>query len=56
VDAVLEQYLLEQEDYKLALKSDSGQVKAREITGFNIPIQALFNDPENLRVLTTILG
>lgn len=52
----LEQYLLEGEDYNLILKSDSGQVKAREVSGFVIPVQALFNDTENLRVLAAMLS
>ncbi len=56
IDESLEQYLLGQDDYKLILKSDSGEVKAREVSGFSIPVQALFNDTENLRVLATILG
>jgi Uma2 family endonuclease len=53
---ILEQYLLEEDSYTLALKSDSGQVKAREVAGFTIPIQAIFNDAENLRVLAEILS
>jgi Uma2 family endonuclease len=53
---ILEQYLLEEDSYTLALKSDSGQVKAREVAGFTIPIQTIFNDAENLRVLAEILS
>lgn len=56
VQSSLEQYLLEQDDYKLALKSDSGLVKAREVPGFDIPIQAVFNDSENLRTLEQLLS
>jgi Uma2 family endonuclease len=52
----LEQYFLENGDYKLALKSDSGLVKSRVVKGFDIPIQAIFNHAENLHVLTGILN
>jgi Uma2 family endonuclease len=52
----LEQYLLEDAEYKLVLKSDSGLVKAKEVAGFTLPVQALFNDAENLRALEAILN
>jgi Uma2 family endonuclease len=52
----LEQYLLSQEEYALILKSDSGLVKTQEVVGFVIPVQALFNDAENLQTLTNLLN
>ncbi|MGL4608444.1 MAG: Uma2 family endonuclease [Trueperaceae bacterium] len=52
----LEQYLLENGDYNLVFKSDSGVVKSRGVEGFAIPVMALFDDVENLRVLAMILN
>jgi Uma2 family endonuclease len=53
---ILEQYLPRDGRYDLALKSGSGEVASTVVTGFRIPIRALFDDAENLRVLRAILG
>ena len=53
---ILEQYLPRDGRYDLALKSGSGEVASQVIAGFRIPIRALFDDAENLRVLRAILG
>lgn len=52
----LEQYILSEGSYSLALKSDSGQVRSRVIAGFEIPIRALFDSEQNLAALQALLG
>ena len=47
----LEQYHLEGDEYKLILKSGNGTVTSFAVKGFKIPIQAIFNEAENLKVL-----
>ena len=53
---ILEQYLPREGRYELALKSGSGEVVSAVVPGFRIPIRALFDDAENLRVLRTLLA
>lgn len=53
---VVEQYFLEHDDYKLILKSNSGMVKSLAISGFAIPIKAIFDAGENLKELQRILA
>ena len=53
---VIEQYLPREGRYELALKSGSGEVASSVVPGFRIPIRALFDDAENLRVLRTLLA
>jgi hypothetical protein len=53
---VLEQYLPRAGDYRLALKSGSGEVETSVIRCFRIPIRAIFDDAENLRVLREMLS
>ena len=53
---ILEQYLPREGRYELALKSGSGEVESAVVTGFRIPIRALFDDAENLRILRTLLA
>ncbi|MEA3209577.1 MAG: hypothetical protein QOE70_2634 [Chthoniobacter sp.] len=53
---LLEQYLPRAGAYELALKSGSGEVASAVVPGFRIPIRALFDDAENLRVLRAILA
>ncbi len=52
---LLEQYLPQEDRYELALKSGSGEVASAVVPGFRIPIRALFDDAENLRVLRAML-
>ena len=52
---VLEQYLLEGERYALQMKSATGDVRSAAVEGFEIPVRALFDDAENLRVLKALL-
>jgi Uma2 family endonuclease len=53
---VLEQYLPRAGDYRLALKSGSGEVESGVICRFRISIRAIFDDAENLRVLREMLS
>jgi Uma2 family endonuclease len=53
---MLEQHLLRDGAYSLALKSGSGQVRSQAVAGFEIPIRALFDAAENLSALRTLLG
>ena len=52
----LEQYLLEGERYTLQMKSATGDVRSVAVEGFEVPVRALFDDAENLRVLRALLG
>jgi Uma2 family endonuclease len=52
----VEQYLARDGSYELALKSGSGEIASSIVPGFRIPIRALFDDQENLRVLRTLLA
>ncbi len=47
----LEQYLLEAGEYRLAVKSGSGEIASRAIEGLRIDIAAVFDASENLRAL-----
>ena len=58
----LEQYVLPAgagtataEPYTLQMKSATGDVRSVAIKGFEIPVPALFDDAENLRVLKALL-
>ena len=52
----LEQYCLKRDKtYELRLKSGSGEVKSSVIKGFSIPIRAIFDRGENLRILRGLL-
>ena len=51
----LEQYILEGERYALQMKSATGDVRSVAVEGFEIPVRALFDDNENLRVLKALL-
>ena len=53
---VLEQYVARDRVYDLRLKSGSGDVESTAIAGFRIPIRALLDDAENVRVLKGILS
>ena len=52
----VEQYLVKGAVYELAMKSGSGFVESRVITGFRIPIRAIFDEAENLAALRVLLG
>jgi Uma2 family endonuclease len=55
----LEQYIVhgegEDASYSLEMKATNGTVQSRAITGFRIPIRALFDDAENLATIRAFL-
>ena len=51
----VEQYILEEGRYALRMKSGSGELGSAIVEGFEIPVRALFDDDENLRVLRQLL-
>jgi Uma2 family endonuclease len=51
----VEQYILQGEFYELLIKSNSGSLKSTVITGFEIPIRAIFDEKENLKALQEIV-
>lgn len=53
---IVEQYLLENGEYTLALKSGSGMLKCLVVNGLAIPIEAIFDEQENLQAIRKLLG
>ena len=53
---VVEQYENTEGQYKLLLKLNTGQIASRAVTGFAIPVRALFEADENLAALKRILA
>lgn len=52
----VEQYVLENEEYVLALKSNDGMIESIVIKEFRIPIKAIFDEKLNLKTLKEIVG
>ncbi len=52
---VVEQYFLDNGEYRLHIKADSGILKSRSVKGFAIPVAALFDEAENLAALRLLL-
>ena len=53
---MVEQYVLEGERYALRMKLSSGELASVAARGFAVPVRALFDDEENLRVLRRLLS
>jgi Uma2 family endonuclease len=53
---VIEQYILTEGRYELKLKSSNGTIKSEVITGFEIPIQAIFDKKLNIIALKGLLA
>lgn len=51
----IEQYLLKNKRYELAVKSTDGYIESKVIKGFKMPIRAGFYERENLKALQDIL-
>jgi len=47
----VEQYYLNDNIYELILKSSQGSVKSFVVNGFQIPVQAIFDETENLKTI-----
>ncbi|MBW3596609.1 MAG: Uma2 family endonuclease [Planctomycetes bacterium] len=54
--AQMEQYVLDAGAYVLRLKSSSGRVRSEVVAGFEIDIEALFDEPKTLRGLQAIMA
>ena len=52
---LIEQYFLENGDYQLNLKARDGTIESNVIDGFNIPIQAIFDEEINRKVLLEVM-
>ncbi len=52
---MVEQYLLQDEQYELRIKSDSGEIHSVAVPGFAIPIRAIFDEQLNLATLRDLL-
>ena len=52
----VEQYVLEEGVFRLLLKSGSGDIESRVVTGFRIPIRAIFDSATNLETLRRLLA
>jgi Uma2 family endonuclease len=52
----VEQYILNNNNYELFLKSNSGNIKSFEIEGFEIPIQSIFNEQQNIETIFALIN
>lgn len=50
----IEQYHLVNKQYELILKASEGTIKSFVLTGFQIPIRAVFDDSVNMEMIATI--
>jgi Uma2 family endonuclease len=50
------QYVLEEDKYKLVFKGDNGLVRSRAMKGFEVAVEAVFDEKKNLQALGKILG
>lgn len=53
---IIEQYLLQNEEYELLLKSNSGEITSVVLPEFNIPIRAVFDEKKNIETLSKIIS
>lgn len=54
--SAIEQYVLRSGDYELKLKSSSGKLQSEVITGFQVEVEALFDEKANLEALRELMG
>lgn len=52
----IEQYFLQNEQYELLLKSNSGEIKSEVLPSFEIPIRAVFDEKLNVETLSKIIA
>ncbi len=55
-DSVIEQYVLRSGTYKLKSKSSSGRLRSEVIEGFDVEIEALFDEKKNLEALRVLMA
>ncbi len=52
---IVEQYLLRNGEYLLLHKASEGKIKCRQVEGFEIEIEAIFDEQRNMKALSEIL-
>lgn len=52
----IEQYFLQNEQYELLLKAKDGTIESVVLPEFKIPVQAIFDETENLKVLSKLIA
>lgn len=52
----IEQYILHEGRYELLVKVNDGPIRSTAVTGFEIPVRAVFDESENVHVLQAILS
>ena len=53
----VEQYrLTKNKTYELILKASEGMIECKAVKGFQIPIEAIFDDSENMKALVKIIN
>ena len=52
----IEQYFLQGEQYELLLKSKSGEINSVVLPDFKIPIRSVFDEAENVKILTELVN
>ncbi|RLC80534.1 MAG: Uma2 family endonuclease [Chloroflexi bacterium] len=53
---MFEQYVLEDETYRLRIKTDSGTIRSVVLGGFAVPVRAIFDEDEKIAALQAILS
>lgn len=53
---IVEQYFLQNEQYELLLKAKDGEIESVVLADFKIPIRAIFDETENLKVLANLIS
>lgn len=56
VEESVEQYFLQNGQFKLHLKTGQGTIESRVVAGFSIDIRAIFDEKTNLQALRKIVG
>ena len=52
----IEQYLLKNKEYDLAIKANTGEISSKVIKGFTIPVQAIFDKKTNFATLKNMMN
>lgn len=53
---IVEQYILQNEEYEFLLKAKDGAIESVVLPKFTIPIRAIFDETENLKALTQLIS
>lgn len=53
---VIEQYVLQHGQYELLLKVNSGNLASSTVTGFSVPVEAIFDEARHLQALQKLLA